>query len=161
ESRLLLSADLVGVPTWTAEGPQPILNGGSVIPPNNPATGAVESVAVNPNNAQQIYVGSVNGGIWRTNNAHPNNPGAVTWIPLTEQQASLAVGSIAFSPLDNTGNTIYAGTGSFSNLTDNTGPGGGIPIGILRTTDGGTTWQNFAVNPGNEGRIKTILPTGI
>jgi hypothetical protein len=22
-------------------------------------------------------------------------------------------------------------------------------------------WQNFVVNPGNEGRIKTILPTGI
>jgi hypothetical protein len=149
------------VPTWTAEGPQPILNAGSVIPPNNPATGAVESVAVNPNNPQQIYVGSVNGGIWRTNNADPNNPGAVTWTPLTDQQASLAVGSIAFSPLDNTGNTIYAGTGSFSNLTDNGAPAGGPAIGILRSTDGGATWQNFAVNPGNEGRIKAVLPTGI
>ncbi len=162
ESRLLLSADLVGVPTWIDQGPEPILNAGSTILPNNPATGAVQSVAVNPTpGSQQIYVGSVNGGIWRTNNADPNNTGAVTWTPLTDQQASLAVSSIAFSPLDNTGNTIYAGTGSFSNLTDNGAPAGGPAIGILRTTDGGATWQNFAVNPGNEGRIKAVLPTGI
>src|SRR5262249_6049641 len=159
ESRLLLSADLVGVSPWTFEGPAPILNAGSTIAPNNPATGAVQSVAVNPTNAQQIYVGTVNGGIWRTNNADPNNPGAVTWTPLTDQQASLAIGSIEFSPMDDSGNTIYAGTGSYSNLTWQTPPS--TAIGILRTTDGGATWNNFAVNGANEGRIKAVVPTGV
>jgi hypothetical protein len=39
--------------------------------------------------------------------------------------------------------------------------GVGPAIGILRMTDCGATWQNFVVNPGSEGRIETILPTGI
>src|SRR5262245_6108321 len=160
ESRLLLSAELVGIPDWVAEGPAPLLNGGSTIPPNNPATGAVQSIAVNPTaGSQQIYVGTVNGGIWRTNNADPNNPGAVTWTPLTDQQASLSIGAIEFSPLDSTRNTLYAGTGSFSNLNWQTP----FPtaIGILRTTDGGATWNNFAVNSANEGRIRAVVPTGV
>jgi precorrin-6B methylase 2 len=159
ESRVLLSVSLAGVPDWVDQGPEPILNASSVITPNNPATGAVQTVAVNPNNAQQIYVGSVNGGVWRSNNADPNNPGAVTWTPLTNQQLSLAIGTIEFGRLDNSGNTIYAGTGSFSNLTWSGPPP--TAIGILRSTDGGASWTNFAVNPGNEGRIKAIVPTGI
>ena len=159
ESRLLLSVELVGVPDWVDQGPETILNGTSVIGTTNPVTGAVQSIAVNPNNAQQIYVGTVNGGIWRTNNADPANAGAVVWSPQTDQQRSLAIGSIEFSSLDPTGNTLYAGTGSFSNLTWAGPPQ--TDTGILRTTDGGATWVNFAVNPANEGRIKAVLPTGV
>jgi hypothetical protein len=168
ENRLLLSVSLFGIPSWAEQGPRPIINTGSdggatsgnaIVTPNNPATGAVESIAINPNNAAQIYVGTVNGGIWRTNNASTAAPGAMTWTPLTDQQVSLAIGSIAFDPLDNTGNTLYAGTGSFSNLTWAGQPP--TAMGILRTTDGGATWVDFAVNPANEGRIKAILPTGI
>ena len=160
ESRLLLSATLAGVPDWIDQGAETILNASSVITtPTNPVTGAVQSIAINPSNAQQIFVGTVNGGIWRTNNADPANPGAVVWTPLTDQQTSLAVGSIAFSSLDPTGNTLYAGMGSFSNLTWSNPPQ--TDIGILRTTDGGATWVNFAVNPANEGRIKAVLPTGV
>jgi hypothetical protein len=70
---------------------------------------------------------------------------------------SLAIGSVAFSPLDMTGNTLFAGTGSFSSL----GSSGGLAVGVLRTTDGGNTWINFPLNPGNEPRIRTILPTAI
>jgi hypothetical protein len=157
ESRLLLSASLIGVPDWSYQGPAPILNGSSTVPPDNPVTGAVQSIAINPNNVQQIYVGSVNGGVWRTNNADPANPGAVTWTSLTEQMPSLAIGAIEFSRLDASGNTLYAGTGRFSNLFSTSGPA----VGILRTIDGGATWQNFAVNPGNEGRIKAVIATGI
>ena len=168
EDRILFSADFVGIPLWESQGPAPIVNTGSdggltsgnaIVAPNNPATGAVQAIAVNPNNAQQIYVATVNGGIWRTNNADPNNPGAITWTPLTDQQVSTAIGDIAFSPLDAAGNTLYAGTGTFSNLYWFNPPP--TTAGILRTTDGGATWSNFAVNPANEGRIKAILPTGI
>jgi hypothetical protein len=150
---------LVGVPTWTPEGPAPIINGTlSAIPPNNPATGAVESAAVNPNNPRQIYVGTVNGGVWRTDNAATNNTGAITWTPLTDPQQSLAMGSIAFSPLDLSGNTLFVGTGSFSNLVGSGGPA----VGVLRTTDGGAAWQTFPLNPaGNQPQVKTVLPTRI
>src|SRR4051812_24525287 len=71
EGRLLLSADLIGVPDWIDQGAAPIVNAQVNVPPGNFATGAVESVAVNPNNTAQIFVGTVNGGIWRTNNANP------------------------------------------------------------------------------------------
>src|SRR6185503_15649520 len=81
-----------------------------------------------------------------------------TWTPLTDQQRSLAMGSIAVSSLDATGNTLFASTGSFSNL----GTAGGPAVGILRTTDGGVTWNTFALNPGgSEPKAKTVLPTGI
>ena len=160
ETRLLLSVDLMGIPGWIPDGPQPILDAPSVsAAPGDAAGGAVQSIAINPNNAQQIYIGTVNGGIWRSNNADPANPDDVTWSPLTDQLESLAIGSIEFSSLDPAGNTLYAGTGSFSNLTWGSPPP--TAIGVLRTTDGGTTWSNFAVNPLNEGRIKTIVPTGV
>src|SRR5439155_8479330 len=55
--------------------------------------------------------------------------------------------------------TLFAGTGSFSNLTWSSPPA--TARGILRTTDGGATWMNFAVNAASEGRIKAILPTSI
>ncbi len=162
---LLAPVTLQGVPTWLDEGPRPNINEGNTaltsgnptIPPNNPAAGAINSIAINPSNPAQIYVATVNGGIWVTNNASTANPGAMTWTPLTDHVPSLATGSVAFSPLDGTNKTLFAGTGTLSNLTGSGGPA----VGILRTTDGGTTWANFAVQPGNEGVVKTVLPTRI
>jgi hypothetical protein len=166
EARTLLTGiSLLGIPSWLEEGPRPIINannnaltsGNPTIPPNNPAAGAVESIAVNPSNPSQIYVATVNGGIWVTNNASTANPGAMTWTPLTDNEPSLATGSVAFSPLDGSNKTLFAGTGTFSNLTG----AGGPAVGILRTTDAGATWANFSVKPGNNPIIKTILPTRI
>ncbi len=157
EPRLLLSAGLIGIPDWIDNGAAPMTGAQVSVPPGDFATGAVESVAVNPANSAQIYVGTVNGGIWRTNNADPTNPDATTWTPLTDQMPSLAMGDISFSPLDASGNTLFAGTGSFSSLSQSGGPA----IGILRTTDGGATWNNFAVSPAGESQIKAVLPTAI
>src|SRR5262249_32980533 len=55
---------LQGVPQWNELGPRPIIDGAPSVPPL--ATGAVESIAINPHNSSQIYVGTVNGGVWRT-----------------------------------------------------------------------------------------------
>jgi hypothetical protein len=64
ETRLLLSVDLIGIPGWIPDGPQPILDAPSVsAAPGDAAGGAVQSIAINPNNAQQIYIGTVNGGM--------------------------------------------------------------------------------------------------
>jgi len=158
ESRILLSVDLVGIPDWIELGPGPMQSAQVNVPPGDFATGAVESIAINPNNTAQIYLGTVNGGVWRTNNADPTNPDATTWTPLTDLQASLAMGDIAFSPLDATGDTLFAGTGSYSSL----GQAGGPPIGILRTTDGGATWDTFELNPGGaQNQVKAVVPTAI
>ena len=138
------------------EGPRPFTNAGSGLP-GSPDSGAVESIAVNPSNPAQIYVATVNGGVWVTNNASTATPGNMTWTALTDQEPSLATGTIAFSPLDGTNRTLFVGTGTLSNLTG----AGGPAVGIYRTTDGGTTWSNFPVSAANEPRIKTVLPANI
>jgi hypothetical protein len=127
-------------------------------PQGNPDVGAINSLAPDPYNPDILYAGTVDGGIWKTLNATASSP---TWTPLTENQPTLATGDLAFSPLDTTGNTLYAGTGSFTNGSigadklDN----GGEPLGVLKTTDGGVTWNLLgAVDFVNEA-IRKIVPT--
>ncbi len=164
EDRTLPSITTVGVPTWTAQGPamesqQPF--GNPTTGPNDPVNGAVESIAVNPNNPAQIIAGTANGGVWRTTNANPANPGAITWTPLTDQLSSLSIGVVAYDPNDPTGNTFYAGTGLFSNGFSN----GGSAIGLYRTQDAGATWTLLGNNSFGDNilaghRIKALAITG-
>src|SRR5262249_46839806 len=145
EDRTLPSITLGGVPTWTAQGPGPERQQifSQVGPaPNLQASGALQSIAVNSNNPSQIVVGTVNGGVWRTTNANPANPGAITWTPLSDQLASLAIGVVAYDPSDPTGNTFYAGTGLFSSSFNS----GSQAIGLYRTSDAGATWTLLGNN---------------
>ena len=92
EERALLS-----IGAWMPLGPSPIINGQTenVAPKDllgqylNQVVGAIQAVAVSPTNADLMYVGTVNGGIWRTNNATAANP---TWTPLTDSLPSLSIG---------------------------------------------------------------------
>src|ERR1041385_3713048 len=54
-------------------------------------TGRATAVAVNPANAQDVWVGTAGGGVWHSVN------GGVNWTPMTDDQASLAIGSIALA----------------------------------------------------------------
>jgi hypothetical protein len=56
-----------------------------------------------------MFIGGVNGGIWRTTN------GGATWTPLTDNQGSLSIASLALDPSDPTGKTLIAGVGITSN----------------------------------------------
>src|SRR5947209_13647817 len=62
EDRTMLAATIAptGIPQWVFQGPQPIINtggdhgltfGNATVAPNNPAVGAIESIAVNPHNS--------------------------------------------------------------------------------------------------------------
>ncbi|MFO0892077.1 MAG: hypothetical protein U0790_23435, partial [Isosphaeraceae bacterium] len=158
EARALLSA----VPAWIEQGPAPINGSERIDVPFGITTGAIQSVAINPGNPAQIYVATVNGGVWRTDNANGQNPAATRWTPLTDQLPSLAMGDLAFSPLDASHKTLFAGTGSFSSGGPATDNAGGPPIGVLRTTDGGANWTVHPLNPGGaEFRVKALLPTSI
>src|SRR5262249_32859259 len=121
-------------PVWTSQGPGLVnSSGGSITPQGNTVSGAIQDLAVDPNNPGHIIVGSVNGGVWQTTNGNTNNP---TWTPLTDQLASLAIGAVAFDPTDITGKTFYAGTGVWSNAFAIGDP----PVGLYKTSDGGSTW---------------------
>ncbi|OGL02809.1 MAG: hypothetical protein A3E31_16285, partial [Candidatus Rokubacteria bacterium RIFCSPHIGHO2_12_FULL_73_22] len=58
------------------------------------------------------------------------------WQPLTDSLPSLAISVLAFDPNDATYRTIYAGTGNTSSSNE-----AGQQIGVLRTTNGGDSWE--------------------
>ena len=94
---------------WTAQGPGPTRNGQvENIIPNNEVVGAIQAVAAHPTDSNILYVGAVNGGVWRTSNATTASP---TWTPLTDNFPSLSIGALEFDPTDATRQTLVAGIG--------------------------------------------------
>ena len=69
EDRTAPAVNLDGIWDYLAQGPGPIVGGQSDAYHDDQVIGAIEAVAVDPNNAARIFVGSVNGGIFRTTNA--------------------------------------------------------------------------------------------
>ena len=124
---------------WIPQGPAPIyiapvLSRGTY----NQADGAIKAVAAHPTNANIIYVGAVNGGIWKTTNGTSDSP---TWTPQTDGQTSLSIGALKFDPTDRTSNTLIAGIGRYSAFLRRGGP----RTGLLLTTNGGSTWTSHSV----------------
>ncbi|HEV3113752.1 MAG TPA: hypothetical protein VGY99_24965 [Candidatus Binataceae bacterium] len=119
---------------WTPQGPGPIEDGPAVASPNNQCAGAIQAVAPHPTNADVIYVGAVNGGIWKTTNGTSASP---KWTALTDDQKSLSIGALKLDPTDPTHNTLIAGIGRFSAFRR----AGGPRTGLLLSTNGGTTWR--------------------
>ena len=122
---------------WAAAGPAPVINGQVTnINPNNEISGAVQALAPHPTDPNIMYVGTVQGGVWRTSNATAASP---TWTPQTDFLSSLSIGDIEFDPTDATGNTLVVGIGRSSSFAAT----GGNQTGLLRTTNGGTTWTEL------------------
>ncbi len=124
----------IGGNLWQAAGPGPTLNGQvENILPGDEVVGAVHAVAAHPTDANVIYLGAVNGGIWKSTNALAMSP---AWIPLTDQMPSLSIGALEFDPTDFSHQTLVAGVGRFSSF----GSAGGARTGLLRTINGGASW---------------------
>jgi hypothetical protein len=161
EDRATPAISTVGIPDWFDQGPGPMINAQLQVPPNDPAGGAVQSIAVHPNQVTHMIIGTVNGGLWRTTNANTAVPANTTWTPLTDNLGSLSGGAVAYDTADATGNTFYYGTGEYSNSFD----GAGRAVGAYRTTDGGATWTLLGTatpggNPLPNVAIKSILVNG-
>jgi hypothetical protein len=93
--------------------------------------GRVRTILAHPTVPGRMWIGSVAGGIWRTDN------GGSSWFPVDDFMANLAVTSLVIDPINT--NLMYAATGEgFYN-------GDALPgAGIFKSTDGGVTWAQLA-----------------
>jgi len=92
-----------GGSNWVQLGPLAIANGQTYGGARVIVTGRVTGIAVDPTDANNIYVAAARGGVWKTGD------GGVTWAPTSDNAASLAIGALAIAP--SAPLTMYAGTG--------------------------------------------------
>jgi hypothetical protein len=140
-------------PQWVAEGPGPSTQGQVENITNREVVGAVNTVAPHPTDPNTVYLGAVNGGIWKTTNAMAASP---TWQNQTDVEKSLSVGALEFDPTDAAAQTLVAGTGHFSSFLRE----GGALVGLLRTTNGGASWTLIAGGALNGLNISGVAPRG-
>ena len=104
---------------WTSIGPRNV-------------NGRIKSLAIHPTNGNIVWAGAANGGVWKTSN------GGTTWLPMMEQELSLAIGALAVSASDP--GTLYAATGEDTPSYGPSWPG----AGVFKSTDSGGSWTQLA-----------------
>jgi GEVED domain/Secretion system C-terminal sorting domain/Fibronectin type III domain len=113
---------LARVSNWQPVGPFTHTNTGSW----SSGQGRVNTVYVDPKNANIIYAGAPAGGIWKSTNA------GTSWTPLTDQLPQIGVSGIVTDP--NNSNVIYIVTGDKDAGDSNC-------IGVYKSENGGATWN--------------------
>jgi photosystem II stability/assembly factor-like uncharacterized protein len=96
------------------------------------ASGRVMSIAVNPRDKFEYYVGVASGGVWKTVND------GTTWTPVFDKEGSYSIGWITLDPNDPA--VVWVGTGE-SNSQRSVSYGDGI----YRSDDGGKNWTNLGL----------------
>ena len=125
--------------TFLPQGPSPIFGPAQTIqsgdaPPNGTSVGAVQAIVTDPADANKMYIGTVNGGVWETLN------GGTTWTQLSDNQRSLSIASLAVDPTNP--NVLIAGTGVTSSTSL-----GGPKIGLLYSNTGGRLVERAGPRP--------------
>ncbi len=101
----------VPFPGWMPLGPSPVPNGQTQqFPTVAPVSGRATCVVVDPTNSNKVYLGTAQGGVWRTLD------GGATWTPIFDAAQSLAIGALALAPSNPT--ILYVGTGEPNNSAD-------------------------------------------
>ncbi len=148
---------------WEAMGPKNI-------------AGRALDLAFHPTDSNIIFLGAASGGLWKT---VTRGVGEDAWVRIPTGFPVLAVSCIAISPTHP--QVLYIGTGEMYNSKE-TMPStidrltrGTYGIGILKSTDGGATWetsldwayqemrgiQNIAINPLNDNVIYAATSIGL
>src|SRR5215472_5860814 len=117
---------LLSVPTWTELGPRPLPNGETQVPGvTAPVSGRATAVVVDPTNSNKVYLGTAQGGVWRSID------GGNTWTTIFDSAQSLAIGALALAPSSPT--TLYVGTGEAGSFESYFG------VGLYRIDNADTT----------------------
>lgn len=111
---------------WTFKGPSTSAGGYFGI-------GRINCIAFHPTLANTFWVGTPAGGLWKTTD------GGSTWSTNTDNLPVLGVSDIAIDPTNP--NIMYLATGDGEGaLSLANGEGDTKSIGVLKSTNGGTTW---------------------
>jgi IPT/TIG domain/PKD-like domain len=119
--------NVVGDPAWINLGPAPVPNGQTQQFPNvTPVSGRATCVVVDPANSNKVYLGTAQGGVWRSLD------GGATWTPIFDAAQSLAIGALALAPSNTS--ILYVGTGEPNNSADSF-----FGVGVYRIDNVDTT----------------------
>lgn len=121
------SSSLAG--NWTSQGPfiLPAAKGYQGL-------GRINTIGFHPTDPNIIYIGAPAGGLWVT------TTGGNAWTTTTDMLPTLGVSAVAVDPTNPS--VIYIGTGD-RDASD--APG----VGVMKSTDNGSTWTSANVGMGN------------
>lgn len=118
----------VGVRTmasnWTTLGPPTKPTG------DDTGVGRLNMVRFDPNDSEIMYVGAPDGGLWKSIN------GGDSWTTTTDFLSVIGVSDLAIDP--NNTQIMYLATGDLE--------GDRRSIGVLKSTDGGTSWNTTGLS---------------
>jgi photosystem II stability/assembly factor-like uncharacterized protein len=107
--------------------------------------GRLNCIEFHPTDDSTFWVGSPSGGLWKTTNL------GETWVSNTDSNPVLGVSDIAIPSDYDTSTTIYIATGDRD-------AGDNYSTGILKSTDGGKTWQeSYSMDVANRDLVNHLL----
>ena len=120
---------------WTLLGPNGAPGGGGA--------GRINFVRIHPTNSNILYAGAPAGGLWISTN------GGTSWTTNTDQLSVIGCTDIAIDPTNT--QVMYLATGDGD-------AGDTYSIGVLKSTDGGATWNTTGLTwTVNQGRTISRL----
>ncbi len=119
-------------PNWRFIGPSSTPNGQTYGETRPVVSGRVAALAIDPSNSNHILCGSAGGGVWESFNR------GTSWSPRTDYMPTLTTGALAFVPTSPS--IVYCGTGEGNFYA-------GLGAGLMKSTNGGTTWVMHATAP--------------
>lgn len=117
---------------WTFMGPSTSAGGYNGI-------GRINCIAFHPTLVNTFWVGTPAGGLWKTTDA------GATWTTNTDNLPVLGVSDIAINPANPSIMYIATGDGDAAQSLPN-GYGDTKSVGILKSIDGGATWNTTGLN---------------
>ena len=122
-------------------------------------SGRVNAIRVDPRSADVVYIGTSEGGVWKSTNYTLGPP---TWAPITDSANVLAVGGLDLDPQQP--DTVYVGLGDPFDTPSGT---------VIKSTDGGAHWvapvqlagashvRDLRVDPGTPGVVLVATDVGL
>jgi photosystem II stability/assembly factor-like uncharacterized protein len=116
---------------WTSIGPNTTAG--------IPGAGRLNCIAFDPQNTDHLWVGAPTGGLWKSEDA------GQTWSTSTDHLPNLGVSDIVIHPQNS--QIMYIATGDKQR-------GSAHSYGVMKSLDGGSSWQFTGLNPALEQKFK-------